>query len=202
MLTHPTRAVGLLLVHDLDLMPILLPEVAATTASRVGVLAALPARTGFEPALAALFPPGVPTGPAAKRLKLSNEERDRLKFLTDHRATVVDGLVPPRSVLVPLLYHAGAADLLTVARAEAVGTGADPAGVGRCEALLRDTPPHLLNPPPLVTGTDLEAAGHEPGPAFKPALAAARAGQLDGRIATPAEALALAETMLPRTGRR
>lgn len=200
-LAHPARVAGVSLLHDLDLMPVLLPEVADTTLSRQGVMARLPMRSRFEPAFATLFPPGVPTGPAARRLKLANDERDRLKFLTDHRMTVVDALRYPRSVLFPLLCRPEVIDLLNIASAEAIGTGADSAGVKRCLELVRDTPPDELNPPPLLTGTDLEAAGHKPGPAFKPALAAVRAGQLDGLISTRAEALTLAETLLP-SGRR
>ncbi|MFM8292915.1 MAG: hypothetical protein ACKOC4_14625 [Planctomycetia bacterium] len=47
-----------------------------------------------------------------------------------------------------------------------------------------------LDPPPLVTGSDLLAAGVPPGPAVGAALARIRALQLDGAIATQAEALA------------
>ena len=61
-----------------------------------------------------------------------------------------------------------------------------------CERVLRDTPPEVLNPPPLVTGEDLIALGMKPGPAFKRILEAARAAQLDGELTTKDAALRFA----------
>ncbi len=48
-----------------------------------------------------------------------------------------------------------------------------------------------VRPKLLVTGRDLIAAGYRPGPAFKELLAMAEDAQLEGRIATTAEGLAL-----------
>ena len=53
-----------------------------------------------------------------------------------------------------------------------------------------DRPRSELDPPPLVTGDDLLAAGVPPGKAVGAALARIRGLQLDGAIATKAEALA------------
>lgn len=47
-----------------------------------------------------------------------------------------------------------------------------------------------LIPPPLITGRDLIANGYKPGPQFKKILEAVEAVQLEGTVATPAEALA------------
>ena len=63
-----------------------------------------------------------------------------------------------------------------------------------CRNLLRQTP-EVLNPPPLITGDDLVALGLQPGPIFKTILERARASQLDGKINTKAEALALADQL-------
>jgi hypothetical protein len=52
-------------------------------------------------------------------------------------------------------------------------------------------PPSELKPPPLITGSDLIAAGYQPGPAFSRILAAVEDEQLEGRIRTPEEAMAL-----------
>ena len=60
-------------------------------------------------------------------------------------------------------------------------------------------PPEILRPPPLLTGDDLVAAGHRPGPAFKKALAAAEDAQLEGRVRSRAEALAVALEIMERT---
>ena len=52
-------------------------------------------------------------------------------------------------------------------------------------------PPGELKPPPLITGQDLIAAGYQPGPAFARILAAVEDEQLESRIRTREEALAL-----------
>jgi poly(A) polymerase len=54
-----------------------------------------------------------------------------------------------------------------------------------------EMPPSELKPPPLITGSDLIAAGYQPGPAFSRILAAVEDEQLEGRIRTPEEAMAL-----------
>ena len=51
--------------------------------------------------------------------------------------------------------------------------------------------PSELKPPPLITGEDLIAAGYEPGPAFARILAAVEDAQLESRIRTQGDALAL-----------
>ncbi len=48
-----------------------------------------------------------------------------------------------------------------------------------------------LKPAPLLTGADLIATGYEPGPLFSEILRAVEDAQLEGRIRTPGEAMAL-----------
>jgi poly(A) polymerase len=55
-----------------------------------------------------------------------------------------------------------------------------------------------IAPPPLLTGKDLIAAGYSPGPWFSLVLSAAEDAQLEGRLATKAEALQLAAAMRPQ----
>ena len=57
-------------------------------------------------------------------------------------------------------------------------------------------PPEQLKPTPLLTGRDLIAAGYRPGPAFSKVLREVEDAQLEGRIATTPEALALAQKLL------
>jgi poly(A) polymerase len=49
--------------------------------------------------------------------------------------------------------------------------------------------PAAMRPAPLVTGEDLIAAGHHPGPRFKEILSAVEDGQLEGRLRDREEAL-------------
>ena len=54
-----------------------------------------------------------------------------------------------------------------------------------------------IRPPRLLTGLDLIRAGFRPGPDFARVLAAVEDAQLEGRVTSSDEALALARTMLP-----
>jgi putative nucleotidyltransferase with HDIG domain len=58
-------------------------------------------------------------------------------------------------------------------------------------ARLAATPAEEVRPRPLVTGRELIAAGYRPGPQFKEMLHAVEDAQLEGRIATAEEAMAL-----------
>lgn len=53
-----------------------------------------------------------------------------------------------------------------------------------------------LNPPRLIGGRDLIAAGHRPGPRFQPVLDAVEDAQLEGRVSTQDAARELAESLL------
>jgi putative nucleotidyltransferase with HDIG domain len=55
-----------------------------------------------------------------------------------------------------------------------------------------------LKPPPLLTGTDLIAAGYEPGPLFSEILAAVEDAQLEGHLQTAGEALAFVRSRFPQ----
>lgn len=62
---------------------------------------------------------------------------------------------------------------------------------------LAATPPEQIRPKPLVTGDDLIALGHRPGPAFKAMLRAAEDAQLEGRFAGKEEALEFVRREFP-----
>ena len=57
---------------------------------------------------------------------------------------------------------------------------------------LRELKKTEVAPAPLITGDDLTAAGLTPGPVFKRVLDAVYDAQLEGRVTTHEQALALA----------
>jgi poly(A) polymerase len=59
------------------------------------------------------------------------------------------------------------------------------------EERYREMPEEAVRPRPLLTGRELIAAGYAPGPRFKEMLRAAEDAQLEGAIASTAEAVAL-----------
>jgi poly(A) polymerase len=195
LLIHRNRTRGLRLLHDLALIEPILPELAAGGAweRAAGVVERLEPVVSFPLALAATLCPLSP--PAAERiagrLKLPNAETARLRWLVENQSVLSDAAGLRASKLKPLLVHPGVEELLALHRAIAGAGGGDTGHVEYCERLIRDTPPDVLNPPPLATGEDLIAMGLKPGPAFKPLLDAAREAQLEDRVTTKEQALAL-----------
>jgi poly(A) polymerase len=63
---------------------------------------------------------------------------------------------------------------------------------------LAQFPDEHLKPAPLVTGADLIAAGYHPGPLFATILTAVEDAQLEGRIHSAGEGLALVRERFPR----
>jgi poly(A) polymerase len=134
------------------------------------------------------------------RLKLANEERERVEWLVEKHQALADARQMRPSKLKALLAHPGIGELLELHRADARASGRDLDHVLYCEDLLRQWSAEDLNPAPLITGDDLIARGLKPGPLFGKLLAAVREAQLDGTIRTREEAWALVERTLAEEG--
>ena len=128
------------------------------------------------------------------RLRLSNHETKTAGWLWDAVAAIGGESAAtlrsrPWSSVQPWLAHDQAAALADVLRARAACGRGEPAAATWITA--QATRPRAeLDPPPLLTGDDLLAAGVPPGKAVGVALARIRGLQLDGAITTRAEALA------------
>jgi len=131
-------------------------------------------------------------GLVCRRLKLSNQEANRIEWLVERHQYLADAPIMRPSKLKPILVHPGIGELLALHRADALASGCSIAHVEFCERILRETPPEELNPPPLLTGDDLIAIGWKQGPLFKKVLDAVREAQLEGTIRTKSEAIVVA----------
>jgi tRNA nucleotidyltransferase/poly(A) polymerase len=130
----------------------------------------------------------------ASRLRLSNHEAKTAAWIHAGVAELgheAGALLRDRrwSSLQPWLAHDQAVALVDVLRARAACGCGDGAAAAWLTAQT-GRPRAELDPPPLVTGDDLLASGVPPGQAVGAALARLRRLQLDGAIATRAEALA------------
>jgi poly(A) polymerase len=130
----------------------------------------------------------------AARLRLSNHEWKTATWL--HAGVTALGQASAAAIsgrkwsaMQPWLAHAQAVALVDVLRARAACGVGDPQAAAWLTAQA-GRPRAELDPPPLVTGDDLLAAGVPPGRPVGAALARIRGLQLDGAIATKAEALA------------
>jgi poly(A) polymerase len=130
------------------------------------------------------------------RLKLSNEERERVEWLVEKHQVLADAKQMRTSKLKTLLVHPGIRELLDLHRADALASGKDTAHVEYCEQLLQEWTATDLNPEPLLTGHDLLRMGLEQGPLFKRFLDAVREAQLDGTIKTRSEGMEMVKRLL------
>jgi poly(A) polymerase len=193
-LTNRHRARGFVLLKEFGLLPHILPDVVFSELL-VKELSNLPQPCSFELAFAVLHR-GIGKAKAialARRLKLSNEERDRIAWLVEHEQALEEAEAMPKSRLFPLLIQPGILELIELHRVHRKSTDASLSAFKHVESVLRTTPPEVLNPPPLLTGDDLTALGYKPGPEFKRILDAVRIAQLDGVILSRVEAVKMAE---------
>ncbi len=206
LLADASRAVGVRLLLETRLAEALLPEVVPCDASEqqqfaqtLGVLVRLGEMCGFPLALAALLYSSVDVVGAedvCRRWKLSNKETERVVWLVEHHAAMADARTMRWSELYPLLIAEGADDLLLLTEA-AIPEG--PGIAAFCRELLQQ-PRAVLDPPPLVTGDDLQAVGIPPGPEYKTLLQRVRNAQLDRELSSKAEALAQVKKWMENSG--
>jgi len=193
---HRRQAIDLLeLVH---LRHIILPELDSLVdhpgwQQMLKRLEFLPAPS-FELAFSALMlsVPAASVNEVCRRLKLSNDETDRIVWLIAHQSDLDDASKLSLAELKRCLGHPYHHDLLELLRASRTAVGGSLESVRFCERFLERTPAAEINPPPLVTGDDLVALGMRPGPKFKTILDSIRVAQLNLEISTREEGIALA----------
>ena len=151
----------------------------------------------FPLALAAILETMVDADQAAaigRRWRLSNKEIDRVAWLLRHRHSLRGARQKPWSAVQRLLVAEGAEDLVSLDEAILRTGGGDLGDVAWCREVLA-RPREELDPPPLVTGDDLLRHGVPSGPAYRELLERVRVAQLDGRVRTRQEALALVDQL-------
>lgn len=196
---HRRRAIEL--CADVALLPLILPELNCASAEHETTLRmlALLEQPSFELALAALLH-SLPARPVVydicRRLKLSNDESDRITWLVAHQHDLLDAPAQALSRLKRTLAEPYRDDLISLLRVKLLVTEANLQPVLFCDEYLARTPQSVINPPPLITGDILKSLGLNPGPAFKSLLETIRDAQLNDQIFTTEEAAALVQQLI------
>ncbi len=138
----------------------------------------------------------------ARRLKFSNQERDRIAWLVRFHQYLGEATRMRESKLKKILAEPGIQELLDLHRADAMATTGDTSQVDYCEYYLREQPTGPINPPPLLSGHDLARHGLKSGPRFKVLLDRVREAQLDGLVRSKREALEWVDRELAGDGCR
>ncbi|MEX2175859.1 MAG: CCA tRNA nucleotidyltransferase [Pirellulaceae bacterium] len=213
-LTHASRARGVMLLYEAGLLEVALPE-AAILQPELGIGAAEARlawertlrilqrldRPTFAMALAALLrkiellQPGMPRR-LFDRWKLSTDEFEAVAKFLREELPIRQAKLMPWPELQRILIAPRVEELLGYCTAVAEECEDGMAEIDFCRAKLA-LPADAINPRPLITGEDLKRLGFSPGPGFRDLLEAVRDAQLEGRIATTEEALDLVKEQWP-----
>ena len=132
------------------------------------------------------------------RLRFSNDDTTQILALIKNHMRFGDILEMKQSTLKRFLRLPHFEEHLELHRLDASSSFGDLTLYNFARAQYEAEPAPDLRPAPLLTGSDLIAAGYKPSPQFKPMLALAEDAQLEGVVTTPEQALTLVESHFPR----
>ena len=123
-----------------------------------------------------------------QRLRRSRTTWERVDYLVRNHLRLVDAPEMRLSTLKRLLRHEGFEELLALARMDALASNRDLRYVEFCEQRRAELACEEIRPPRLLSGDDLIALGHPPGPRLGEILRALEEAQLEGQVTTRDEA--------------
>jgi poly(A) polymerase len=137
-----------------------------------------------------------------QRLRRSREVRERVAYLVKNHLRLVQAPEMRPSTLKRMLREDGFAELMELARLDALASNGNLRHVEFCAAKLEELSAEEICPEPFLRGRDLLALGYVPGPQFGTILDAVEAAQLDGEIRSRAEAEKWIRARYPAPGRK
>jgi poly(A) polymerase len=132
-----------------------------------------------------------------RRLRFSNEETVQILALVENHMRFGDVERMKESTLKRFFRLSRFPEHLELHRMDCLSSHGDLTLYDYARQRFAATPEEAVKPKLLVTGEDLIAAGYKPGPEFKQMLTAAEDAQLEGRIQTKAQGLALVRGNFP-----
>jgi poly(A) polymerase len=131
------------------------------------------------------------------RLRFSHEIIEQVEALVTHHMRFKDVPNMKQSTLKRFLRLERFQEHLELHRLDCMSSHGNLENYRMAQAIHANTPAEDLKPPKLLTGRDLIAAGYTPGPVFSQILAAVEDAQLEGRIHSREDALALVRSAFP-----
>jgi poly(A) polymerase len=132
-----------------------------------------------------------------RRLRFSNDDTEQILALVDNHMRFGHVGRMKESTLKKFLRMLAFDEHLALHRADCLASHRN---LATYEFLLQrreEIPPETMRPSPLVTGDDLIAAGHIPGPKFREILNAVEDAQLEGRLPSRDDALEFVRREFP-----
>ncbi len=124
-----------------------------------------------------------------RRLRFSNEDTEQILALVQHHMRFGQITLMKESTLKKFLRMPKFDEHLDLHRMDCQASHGDLSSYRFAQEQLAAIPPEKMRPAPLVTGSDLIAAGYVPGPRFKEILSTVEDGQLEGRLQSKEEAM-------------
>lgn len=132
-----------------------------------------------------------------RRLRFSTEETAQIAALVENHMRFGDVMRMKESTLKRFFRLPRFPEHLELHRIDCLSSHADLTLYEFAKERYETTPEEAVKPQLLVTGQDLIAAGYRPGPRFKEMLALAEDAQLEGRIHTKEQGLAMMLATFP-----
>ena len=131
------------------------------------------------------------------RLRFSNDETKQILALVENHMRFGDATRMKESTLKKFLRLPHFDEHLALHRADCLASHRHLAAHECVRKKREEIPPEKMRPSPLLTGDDLIAAGHTPGPRFREILSAVEDAQLEGRLASRDAALDFVRRQFP-----
>jgi len=125
----------------------------------------------------------------AHRLRMSNDDTEQILALVHNHMKFADAMKMKQSTLKRFMRLPNFPEHLALHRLDCLSSHANLQMYDFVSDKLKETPPAEIRPEPLVSGDDLIALGHRPGPVFREILSAVEDQQLEGTLTTREAAL-------------
>jgi poly(A) polymerase len=132
-----------------------------------------------------------------RRLRFSNDDTEQILALVENHMRFGDAMKMKESTLKKFMRLRDFDEHMALHRADCLASHRNLTTYEFIRQKLAEIPPETMRPAPLVTGNDLIAAGHVPGPRFKEILSAVEDAQLEGRLPSRQAALEFVRREFP-----
>src|SRR5579872_6858418 len=131
-----------------------------------------------------------------RRLRFSNDDTEQIAALVENHMRFAQAMQMKESTFKRFVRMRDFDEHLALHRLDCLSSHGDLSLYDFVREKLANMPPEVMRPAPLVTGDDLIALGLAPGPRFKEILSSIEDAQLEGRLKSREEALALLQQEL------
>jgi poly(A) polymerase len=132
-----------------------------------------------------------------RRMRFSNDETEQILALVDNHMRFGHATRMKESTLKKFLRMPAFEEHLALHRADCLASHRILTTYEFIQQKQAEIPPEKMRPAPLVTGDDLIAEGHSPGPKFREILTAVEDAQLEGRLPSRDAALEFVRREFP-----